>query len=140
MEDPAWWRRLRALITGLARERDREIYRTMFDFQLALVSNGRLTDESWEKSRDAAAEYKQDIISTLRPWAGRSLKERQKKQFKDDRQRYIDAFGVDPHDPKFKEWEAETIRNMERASAEVETEEERVTRKLLERLEGTKEG
>lgn len=108
----------------------------MFDMQLALVANGRLTDESWEKSRDAASELKQDIISTYRPWAGRSLKERQKKDFKDWRQRYIDAFGVDPHDPEFQKWEAETIKNLDRLSAEAETDEERVTRKLLERLEG----
>jgi hypothetical protein len=139
LEDPAWWRRLRTLVDGMVRERDRAIYQAMYDMKLALVANGRLTDESWENARDSASDLKQDIIATYRPWLGRDLQDRQKKEFKTWRQKYIDAFGVDPNDEKFQEWEAATIRDMEKVSAETETEEARVTRKLLERLEGTEE-
>ncbi len=135
LEDPAWWRYLRVLFDGMTRVKDREIYRTVYDLQLALVSNGRLTDESWGNAQESANELKVDIISTHRPWEGRSFKDRQKKDFKDWRQRYIDAFGVDPYDEEFKKWEAETIQTLQTATDETETDDQRVARLLLERTE-----
>lgn len=133
LDDPAWWRRLRILISGLSRENDRAVYQARLDMQLALVANGRLTDESWEDSQEAAGRLRDDIISTYRPWEGRSFRDRQKKDFKDWRQRYIDAFGVDPNDPEFKEWEANAIAAMQEVSVEVETDDQRVSRLLQER-------
>lgn len=142
LNDPAWWRRLRAVFKTMAREKDREIFKAVYDLQLALVANGSLTEESFDASQERANELKTDLISTHRPWEGKSYQERQKKQFKDWRQRYIDAFGVDPTDEKFKEWEASQIAKIESGELfqETESDEERVTRLLRERDEKQRQG
>jgi hypothetical protein len=135
LDDPAWWRRLRAIISTMERDRTREAIRTTYDFRLALVANSGLTEDSWNKLQDLAEESRVDIISTLRPWEGKSYQDRKQKEFKSWRQRYIDSFGVDPADPKFKEWEANAISELQETIDTEETDDQRVVRLLHERIE-----
>jgi hypothetical protein len=136
-EDPTWWRRLRAVLAAVNRGRNKEALTALYRFQCALVANSGLTTESFEKVQERALDLRDDIISVLEPWTGQDKEERKTKEFKNHRQRYIDAFGVDPADPEFRQWEAETIAKLQQEQQYVESDEERVSRLLRERAAGT---
>lgn len=90
-----------------------ELLDARYRFQLALMSNGSLSAETFSKSQDEAIDLYYQMVAVRQPWDGRSLRERKAREFKDYRQRYIDAFGVDPLDPKFKDWERRKVEEWE---------------------------
>lgn len=109
-----------------------------FRYQLALVANGSLSEESFSKSQESARERFFDLVGCWRPWEGKSYLHRKQAEFKDYRQQYIDAFGCDPHSPEFKAWEAGQIRQLEEGAfdpvdADLDAE-ELVTKRLQERI------
>jgi hypothetical protein len=109
-----------------------------FDFQLALLSAPNLTNDSFQRAQETARELYYDIVGTLRPWEGVTYADRKKKEFAHHRQAYIDAFGVDPMDEKFKEWESQQIDKIHAGEFDEgggESDEERVTRLLQERMQ-----
>jgi hypothetical protein len=73
------------------------------------MSNGSLAASAFGKAQDEAVDLYYQTLAVTQPWEGRSLRDRKAREFKDYRQRYIDAFGVDPLDPKFKDWERQKI-------------------------------
>ena len=107
--DPKWWRWLQVLTQGLLRRKQYLIADATYRYQLAQISHGNLTPDSFAKVQDSARECYYDVIGALQPWEGQSYKARMKHEFRDYRQQYIDAFGVDPADPAFKAWEAAHI-------------------------------
>lgn len=107
--DSKWWRHLRVCSEALERQGRATLLSAALQHHLALVSNSGLTEESFEKSQEAAKEGYYNLVGAVRPWEGRSYVERQQQEAKSWRQRYIDSTGADPCDPKFKEWEAQKI-------------------------------
>jgi hypothetical protein len=134
LNDRYWWKRVNVLLKGLERRNRFLSYDAMFRMHLALVANSGLTEESFDKEKQIVQELYYDVIGQLRPWEGVSWKERKKAEVKSLRQQYIDNFGVDPADPAFKEWEAKQIAAMLAGDDDEETDEQRVTRLLHERL------
>src|ERR1019366_7408513 len=81
-------------------------------YYAGFISNPRLTDKDYPTFEEGLQDAYYTINSQLHPWEGGGLTHRRGKEFDTARQKYIDAFGVDPADPKFKEWEAERIKEM----------------------------
>ena len=69
-------------------------------------------DEMQQKRLEEAITGFWDIVGLLEPWHGRSYEERKGNEFRTYRQAYIDGFGVDPMDPRFKAWETEQIQKL----------------------------
>ena len=130
--DPAWWQKCRLLITALHRKRQGQADEARARYYGSLIGAG-LDAKSFKDIQTHLQEAHYDSIGALQPWNGKSFRDRKAEEFKDARQAYIDAFGVDPQDPAFKEWEAQTIAELQAASPETETDDERLTRRLAER-------
>lgn len=110
--DSRWWRYLRVILGTLERRGKERSVRAAFDFHLALVANGSLTEKSFEGCQDAAKERYFDLLGTIRPWEGKTYAERKASEFRDARQQYIDQTGFDPLDPAFKAYEAQQIERL----------------------------
>jgi hypothetical protein len=120
-------------IKELARRNELIVYDARYRFNLALLSNPRLTDESFDKKQEAAVEIYHDIVGSVRPWEGGYVKQKQ-AEIKTARQDYIEAFGVDPSSPEFLAWEAERIAAIRAENEQtVETAEQQVMRRMRER-------
>ena len=129
--DPDWWTRYNLIIRAMRRRNDSELHGNAYKFHLALLGNGRLTKESFERTQTAAQESFWDLVGTIRPWEGENYAARKNKEFDNHRQAYIDNFGVDPTDPRFKEWEAAQIAKLKDRPPVVElTEEEALMARL----------
>lgn len=112
INDPKWWRYLRVKLEALERRGKERAVQAAFDYHLALVANGSLTEKSFEGCQQAAKERYFDLLGTIRPWEGKSFAERKAAEFRDARQQYIDATGFDPLDPEFKKYEAQQIERL----------------------------
>lgn len=138
LRDPAWWTRWKILVTALGRKKDEKVYDATFRFGLALVANAGLTPDSFRKVQGDAQENYHDLVGTIRPWEGRSFTDRKRREMKDHRQAYIDAYGVDPASPEYKAWEAQQIARInagEFDAPETETADQIVARRQRERAE-----
>jgi hypothetical protein len=93
----------------LEHQHEEQAVRTVFDLQCALVANGSLTENSFTAAKQSARECFEDLMGLWRPWEGRSYVDRKGKEFRDARQAYIAATGMDPLSDEFKKWEAEKI-------------------------------
>lgn len=115
LDDGKWWSYLRKVCAVLQRKKELTATENRMRYYLAQLSSGTLNSEGTQKVCEAATETYDDLLGQLRPWQGRNAKEKKKQEFVSYRQAYADAFGVDPADPKFKEWEAEQIRKLREA-------------------------
>ena len=104
--DRKWWQRWRILVNEMTSQADKELLEHLYAYHLALVSNSGLSEDSFKSTQDRARENFDDLVGTLRPWAGRTKTDRHQheyEQFKADWQRLV---GWDVSDPKLvKEWE-----------------------------------
>ncbi len=116
--DPRWNKRMMLLLHGLDRKKRFETEKLYLQFYAAQVANASLTEQSFRKSQQNAKEALYDAVGSLTPWDGRGYADRKKKELAGDRQTYIDAYGADPADPKFKTWMDD---QMARAIVEHET-------------------
>ena len=107
--DPAWWRRFRLLIEGLNRRKNYVVADAAYRLQLAKLLVPNLKEEALQETAQTLLERFYDIVGAVRPWEGRSYEARKRSEISDYRQQYEEAFGWDPTDPAFKEWEAERL-------------------------------
>lgn len=140
--DVKWWRRANLLIDGMAKEDDLEILRSAMGFHLALVSNGNLSDESWDKAKTAAAEAFNDIVNTVHPWGARSTEQRRDDEMTALSKLYKERIG-DLTDPAF---EAVIMAEAARMTAQMEeteareSDEDRIDRMARERILARRQG
>jgi hypothetical protein len=107
--NPAWWRRVRVVTQALERRTRAAAHDATFRFYLAQVANSGLTEESFGKVQDKATEAFYDLVGAHRPWEGKTYLDRKRDEATENRQAYIDTFGCDPYDPRYKAWEAEQL-------------------------------
>jgi hypothetical protein len=107
--DGRWWQRLNILTQALARKKNAQALDAGYRFYLAQVANGSLTEESFKKAQQSAQDAFHDYVGRLKPWQGKDFKDRKNREVTNYRQAYVDAFGFDPADPAFKEWEAKAL-------------------------------
>jgi hypothetical protein len=113
--DPAWRRRVRLLKHGVRAEIDAAVYTALYRTQLALVSNGRLTDESFAKAQEGMRACCEALRQTYRPWEP-DAEGRKASQHADLRDAFVRLVG-DPSDPVFMETQLRGLREMEEAAA-----------------------
>ena len=109
MLDPGWWQYLRVMLAGMKRRRKASVIDARYRYYLAQLAIRGVSDESLEKIQQQAQIAYHDLLGSYEPWQGKTFVDVKQKEFRSARQEYIDAFGVDPADPKFKAWEADTI-------------------------------
>lgn len=121
----------------MAREQELTIVRAAFDFQLALISNGGLTAESFDNAKERARDAFQDLINAVQPWSAMTKEELKSKGVEGLLQAYKDEFGItDLDDPVFlKKIEdgIETWKKSKRFRVHEESDEERIDRLIAER-------
>ena len=133
--DSQWWRRTTILLDAIGKDDDEKIFRDVYNFHLALVSNSGLTEESFKQEQEKAREVFYDLTGVLRPWDGLNSEERKAREFSDLRQEYVRRFG-DPNDPVVAAKLQEDIRQMMEArevQKAVEDDMDRITRLQNER-------
>jgi len=114
LHDPAWWRYWRFSLQAMHSLERGELLRMVFEQQLALVSNPKLSGEQFSERQKEASELFQDIEGNLYPWKGRSREERQAHEEKEFAQQWEELTGFDPSDDEAKEQWAEDIRRLTR--------------------------
>lgn len=144
--DAAWTRQLRIILDGLQRRKNYVVADAVYKANLARVSNGSLTSDSFQKVQNDVQESFYDLVGTVRPWEGETFGERKAKEFEDYREHYKAAFGWDPLSDEFKEWEVEQIkkyreeRNQRRLEQDAEVAPfEAALKRVLERQEKRKQ-
>ena len=82
-----------------------ELLRRAFEYQLALVSNSRISPDDFASTQREAKDIFQDIEGTLRPWLGRSKEDRKANQEKEFKKQWEDLAGFNPEDKEaLDEW------------------------------------
>ena len=75
IHDGSWWQRWRYLLRAMESEDYSKSLDYAFQFQLALVSHGRLGSDNFTKVQKEAKAVFQDLEDEMRPWTGRRSKE-----------------------------------------------------------------
>lgn len=75
IHDGSWWQRWRYLVLAMDNEDYTHLMEKAFQFQLALVSNGKLDADNFNSVQKEAKEIFQDIEGQMRPWLGRRTRE-----------------------------------------------------------------
>ena len=128
--DHKWWRRTKVLLFALERTMSQPIYASHLQLHLTQLLGDKLaqlfggagpeTKDAREKLIEALNATMQNIVNVNVPWCRKDTAET-KKQRKDEfakyRQMLIDRTGVDPMDPKYKEWEAAQIAKVDAETA-----------------------
>lgn len=68
------------MLKGMERKNRRELLHNAYEFQLALVSNTRISADDFSKSQRKAKELFEDIDAVYRPWVGTTEAERLKSE------------------------------------------------------------
>lgn len=113
-----WWRYLRAMLTAFERRQSSTLHLASYAQGLSAMMNPNLSEDGMRSAQKQILHSYYDLVGSLRPWEGVNYEQRKRSEAGADRQAYIDAFGVDPYDPEFKEWEARQIRNFRQIRGE----------------------
>jgi hypothetical protein len=134
LRDVHWWRRMNALLRGMAVEEDLALLRTTYAYRCALVGNGNLTPEAFKESQEKARAIFSEILHLTMPW----LEGREGRNREEEIGGLIAAYKSevgDPGDPAFAAKLAADVEasRRRRAALAAETDEQRVDRLLRER-------
>lgn len=120
VRDRRWWRRVNALIDASADADDLVVVEAGLRFNLALVGNPSLTEESWGKVRGAALEDYDEVVRLCRPWDHQTRAERDGRKMTDLKELYKQVIG-DPDDPEFQKVIAAQVADMLRPAEAAES-------------------
>lgn len=123
----------------MAQDDDRLVVKAAYDFQLALMGNGSLTEDSFKKTQERARDAFNDLVNTVHPWAAKSSEELKQNSIDNLIEMYKETFGVsDLNDPEFIrkiEEGIEADRQRRKKRQLKESDEDRLNRLLRERDE-----
>lgn len=134
IRDLSWWRMSNAVISSMARTEEIVALQAAYDFQLALVGNSGLTEESFKAAQKTGKEIFQQIIDTQMPWAASDMKGQKDREVNSLIDAYKRLIG-DPDDPEFQK---KILHDMEMQAKPkvvevVETDDQRIARLIEER-------
>ena len=113
------------------------------EFQLALVSNSRISSDDFTKVQREAKELFSDIEGSLRPWLGRNKQDRQTRDAEDFRAMWKETAGFDLDDVEAREaWEDQVKNLVADSTAEHEAtkrEEQEKERKFVATIEAIRQ-
>jgi hypothetical protein len=102
VNDPAWWKRFTILLRGVQRKNNKEIGQAALQFHSALLGNGTLTEDSFNKTQERGRELLYSVIGQINPWEGRSYEERVNEEALNYKKMWMAATGEDPDSPEYK--------------------------------------
>jgi hypothetical protein len=106
--NPMWWKRWRYLIQAMEDETHEKLLRETFRYQLALVSNSRISPDDFTAVQREAKELFNDLEGNMRPWIGRTKENRQADQYTMFKEQWKQLAGFDPSDKEaVAKWGAE---------------------------------
>jgi hypothetical protein len=118
---PTWWKRWRYLVQAMDEQSHGTLLAHAFKFQLALVSNSRISTEDFSKTQKEAKELFADLEGNLRPWLGRDREDRKEREHQTFREQWQEVAGFDPMDKEAVAKWGEEIKKFTRAAAETRT-------------------
>lgn len=132
LHDQQWWKRWRYLVHAMEEETYTVLLQTSYKYQLALVSNPRISSEDFTKVQREAKELFSDIEGSLKPWAWNSRQERKAKERADFKEQWREIAGWDLDDAEAKaKWE-EGLQQVVNAGADKVQEEEQAEKERQE--------
>lgn len=106
------------MIQAMEEETHEKLLQVAYKFQLALVSNSRISPEDFTEVQREAKELFSDIEGTLRPWLGRTKGDRQADQYAMFQDQWKKLAGFDPSDKSaVADWEKQ-LKEVTNASGE----------------------
>ena len=104
--NPTWWKHWRYLVRAMDESAHEKLLQNAYKFQLALVSNSRISAEDFSRVQREAKELFSDIEGSLRPWLGRTQEDRTRNQYDEFKEQWKAFGGFDLDDPEAKaQWE-----------------------------------
>jgi hypothetical protein len=91
--NPTWWKHWRFLIRAMDDAEYGDLLQRAFEFQLALVSNPRISADDFTATQREAKEIFRDIEGALRPWLGRTKEDRKAEETKTFKQQWEELAG-----------------------------------------------
>lgn len=134
VRDLSWWRMTNAVISSMARTEEIVALQAAYAFQLALVGNSGLTEESFKNSQKTGKEIFQQIVDTQMPWAAVHTKGHKDREVNSLIDAYKQLIG-DPNDPEFQKKLLHDMELQDKPPVAVpqESEEARIARLIEER-------
>lgn len=115
---PTWWKRWRYLARTIEDQSTAKLLDASFRFQLALVSNPRISSDDFTKTQKEAQEIFADLEGNLRPWLGRSREDRKQRESQTFREQWKEVAGFDPSDKEALDRWSEELRRVTHAQVE----------------------
>ena len=91
--NPTWWKHWRFLIRAMDDAEYGDLLKRAYEFQLALVSNPRISAEDFTATQREAKEIFRDIEGALRPWLGRTKEDRKEEETKTFKEQWEELAG-----------------------------------------------
>jgi hypothetical protein len=105
--DNWWWRRMRLIIAELGRQNNQESLTTQHQHYLAYLSNGQLSDDSWEAQKAAADETLNGLLRGYFPWRADEIGAAGAKTGRDHAvEQFYEIYGK-PGEPRYEQMMAE---------------------------------
>lgn len=121
------------IVSSMARSEEIEGLKAAYAFQLALVANSGLTEESFKNSQKTAKEIFAEMIDVLAPWAAKDAGKRKDREINSLIDAYKRLVG-DPDDPEFQDKLLHDLAVDDKPPpVETEPEEARIERLIYER-------
>lgn len=100
MLNAEWWRRLKLITRGIQKREDQKLLELLYNYDLSLVANSGLTEESFKKVQGTAQKAFKKILAVYRPWEESEAGHVDESQSDRDMQAFQAMVG-DPTDPEF---------------------------------------
>lgn len=143
LHNPIWWKHWRYLVKAMDEKAHETLLHHALEFQLALVSNSRISSDDFTKVQREAKELFSDIEGSLRPWLGRNKQDRQTRDAEDFRAMWKETAGFDLDDVEAREaWEDQVKNLVADSTAEHEAtkrEEQEKERKFVATIEAIRQ-
>lgn len=108
IHNPMWWKQWRFLVRTMSDLEYGDLIHKAYEFQLALVSNNRISAEDFSAVQREAKELFKDIEGHLRPWLGRTKEDRKVQETQEFKEQWEAVAGFYPDDKEaLRAWEKE---------------------------------
>ena len=135
IRSPSWWRTWRLLINGMEQQNRGKLLHNAYEFQLALVSNNRISADDFSKSQRTAKELFEDMDAVYRPWVGITAERRLKSESDAFKEQWEQLAGFKLSDAEArKNWESQ-IKQVIKDKADAAQEEARKERERVANFE-----
>jgi hypothetical protein len=96
--NPMWWKRWRYLTQNMENQIQAQLVESVYNYQLALMSNSMLSPENFNKVQKEACELFERLEDNLKPWLSKVKVDREKEESDNFKENWKRLVGFDPND------------------------------------------